>query len=90
MAGLIGFDKSVFKTKEVIYSSTQDFNKITESGVYQIATTATIPNNPGINYGVLIVFTPSNGYTIQLAYSIDGTRKLFTRHGTNTWKESSF
>ena len=90
MAGVIGFDNSVFKTKGSIYSSSQDFNKITESGVYQIATTTTIPNNPGINYGVLVVFTPANGYTIQVAYSIDGTRKMFSRHGTGTWKESIF
>ena len=50
-----------------------DFNNYTTPGVYSIVDQSiSNDNNPGVNYGVLLVYESQNGYVIQLATDTEG------------------
>ena len=67
MAGII----NPIRCKVGIVNS--DFNNYITSGVYSITDSSiSIDNNPGVNYGVLLVYEGQIGYVIQLATDTEG------------------
>ena len=62
--------KNLFYTHK--YIGITDFNLFRNAGAISIADpNLSYPNNPGITYGVLLVFNAEIGYQIQMAISIN-------------------
>lgn len=75
-------------------SVSSDFNNYVNSGVYNVGDPyVSISNNPGVNYGLLLVYTGLNGYVIQQATDTDGNtwiRFIDSRLSTfGAWKRLS-
>lgn len=76
MAGIINPLKCGLDVK--ISEINNDLNNLTTPGIYNfIDTTGSVSNNPGVNYGMMIVLKAYASYTMQIAF--DSSNRLWVR-----------